>query len=848
MSDNVDVKIGADVSEAASGISSLQGELSSRFGQINETLAGFAEKAEGVAEVFKVSMESIMGPLAAVSAGIAGALAFKSAIDGANSYASEVKKLSNTMGIGSKEASDLSVSLKLIGVSADEYAGMAMKLDRQVKSNSDGLKAMGMETRDASGQLLSQQELIQNAAATMMTYAAGTDRNAAAMDLFGRNAESAQKIIKLNADAMARGKDLAKELGLELGGEALEASKKYQMQMREMSLVVESFEHKLGEALIPALTTISEAFVKLVVTVLPVFQAAFEGIAIIVGTVADAIKEFSSAVLEEVKFIGDAYKDAFGSAIPDDFSIFESWINFVKTQWVIFKGVFLEVLEELKFAIESIVISFKTFALVANAALKLDFSGAKAAWDKGAQELEASATKHGQKMVQIAQAAASKVKAIWSDQPKEDDDAMPKGGNKPYQTKEKDGSGQSKMAEWKAELDQKRDAEGEYHELSKQEEIAFWSDKLAQTSSGTAKEKAIHDQVYHELVTLQRQAHKEQQKEDDDALTQKSVTAKGELAVEVEKNKTRLALGEITNQEMLSLNKEAADKEYQIQLDLLQQKSALYDQDVIKQAAVLKQIEALSQAHELELAKIDQQAAANTRATWDAAFSPMTSAFSTAINGIIQGTNTLQNAVKKAAQSMVLSYADAGVKMLADQAKTSAMRMIGLTSDATKETALEQGLAALKKALGMETAATEVSTAKVAAAGVIPAEAATAAGAAASSVAGIPIVGPGLAAAAYAETMNMVMGGLGVASSAGGDWNVGSDRLNFVHKNETILPAHIAQPMREAFSGGAGIGGDTHLHVHAVDAPSVERLFRDNGHLLAREMRRQARNFAPTKA
>ena len=45
----------------------------------------------------------------------------------------------------------------------------------------------------------------------------------------------------------------------------------------------------------------------------------------------------------------------------------------------------------------------------------------------------------------------------------------------------------------------------------------------------------------------------------------------------------------------------------------------------------------------------------------------------------------------------------------------------------------------------------------------------------------------------------------GLISSAGGEWDVDQDRLNLVHKNETILPATIAAPMREFFSNG-GLG------------------------------------------
>ena len=64
-----------------------------------------------------------------------------------------------------------------------------------------------------------------------------------------------------------------------------------------------------------------------------------------------------------------------------------------------------------------------------------------------------------------------------------------------------------------------------------------------------------------------------------------------------------------------------------------------------------------------------------------------------------------------------------------------------------------------------------------------------------------PIIAPVAAAAAYAEVMLLSP----LAASAGGEWDVPQDRLNLVHKNETILPATIAAPMREFFTNG-GVG------------------------------------------
>ena len=82
-----------------------------------------------------------------------------------------------------------------------------------------------------------------------------------------------------------------------------------------------------------------------------------------------------------------------------------------------------------------------------------------------------------------------------------------------------------------------------------------------------------------------------------------------------------------------------------------------------------------------------------------------------------------------------------------------------------------------------------------------------------------------------------------------GSWNVPGDMFTKVHAGETILNAGDASNFRGAIDNvGGGGGGETHLHVHAVDAKSVQRLFMDNGHHIAQALKRQVRNFSPTNA
>ena len=91
-----------------------------------------------------------------------------------------------------------------------------------------------------------------------------------------------------------------------------------------------------------------------------------------------------------------------------------------------------------------------------------------------------------------------------------------------------------------------------------------------------------------------------------------------------------------------------------------------------------------------------------------------------------------------------------------------------------------------------------------------------------ASAAEIPFVGwiiaPVAAAAAYSAT---------IAFAEGGWDRVPADQVAMVHKNEMVLPANIAEPVRQMAAAGGG-GGQTHIHIHAMDSQSFTTALNNN--------------------
>jgi hypothetical protein len=402
----------------------------------------------------------------------------------------------------------------------------------------------------------------------------------------------------------------------------------------------------------------------------------------------------------------------------------------------------------------------------------------------------------------------------------------------------------SQMGEWETKLAEAKvyyQKENDLREMSKDDEKAYWTNIL-NTQVKTVQERiAVSKKIANADLEILKKAAKDRKGLTELEINDSEKSALDGLKMEEELNKRKLESGEITAAQSLRVAQDFEARKFEImqaaqQARIEAQKLDPSQDPVALQAQKDKLLE-IERQHALSVEQINTQMAKQAKDDWSKMFEPVTSAISQSINGMIAGTLTLKKAISNLLQSIIAEFVNAGVKMVANWA-----------AQELAKTGLSKAFSAIRAALGMgeEISVREAKIAEGNA--VVDVNTAEMATGAAAAVASIPIIGPELAAAAFETMMALGQGSKALFSASGGfDIPAGANPLTQLHSSEMVLPANIANPLRESLAGG-GIGGDTHLHVHAVDSQSVERLFRDHGHLLAREMRRQARNFAPTKA
>lgn len=837
MSDkDAELKIRADGSQAEAEFGKVANSAESAGKRIHDTMRNATynmaastkaatEQMSGSFAKVSESFGKINGMMAAFTAVIAGGAAFKAGIDESNKLTMEANKLGKALGITATEAGVLNVAIGDVYADSDTLLAANQKLTKTLGTNEMAFKHLGVATRDSSGNFRSSLDVMLDTNAALLKFKEGVDRNIEGQKIYGKQWGEVQGILKLTTERMEDARKKSEELGLVVGKENVEATASYRAAMNDVGDVLSAVKKSIGDALIPILTDLGNWFS----SVGPGAVIAMKGA---IGGLAAAFYGLKMAV---------------------------------EIVW-----------EVIRLFVRTSVNILLTFADVASKALSFDFSGAKAAWKNGARAI---ADDFGEALDRITAKAKSNRDRMLGLFAKPTNTADKAGGGTTSEGgAQKDGK--SQVSEWKADLEARREVEGSYFKTSLSDDEAFWNSKLTQVKKGSADEKAVR----HELFAIHKAMAQQKFNEEQEALKVEMAAARqgsverialasesarkvGETygweskeylaamreikkaSEEFDKEQQKLAvmkverardhnlamigmerdqlalmknIGQISDQEELAALRLLKEHEYQIEVQAQQDKIALLAEEGPAKQQQLDELAKMQDKHDAEMARMDQQRVMLVKKSWESALGAVSGAFEQSINGMIQGTQTFQKAVSNIGQAIAGEFVKMGVKKvttwIANEAAMTAASSTGNAARAAASTAAT---------------ATAVSAKAVEATAVVGANAAEAAAGGAASVAAIPVVGPGLAVGAFASLMAMVLGSKSlIKSSAGGEWRVPTDRLNIVHADETILPAHIATPLRNMVEGGGGLGGGAmQVHVHAMDSRDVVRALQDGGAL-----------------
>jgi len=308
------------------------------------------------------------------------------------------------------------------------------------------------------------------------------------------------------------------------------------------------------------------------------------------------------------------------------------------------------------------------------------------------------------------------------------------------------------------------------------------------------------------------------------------------LAIRREELNKQKQLGLISGTEEIQALKALSNKSMAIELKAAKAHAKLIKDKPVQYQKAMDKIEAIQRKHDLGMKKMQTKAALEQKKFYDKMFAPVTNAFQKSINGMIQGTLSFRKAMKQMGQSIVLEFANMGVKMVVDWVKNEALKTSASLAGTAVRTGAQKAGAAESLLISAGTAVKQIMM-----------DAWSVMAAVYKAIASIPVVGPFLAPIAAAGAFGVVAGYASNIASASGGFDIpsGVNPMTQLHQQEMVLPAHIANPLRDMIAGGGQPGGNTtQITIQAMDARSFKQYLTRNASSLPPALKKLKRNFA----
>jgi hypothetical protein len=824
------VVIASEIGGLKDGLKNAVDSVQSAINDIKNSLkTGEDAAAGGIGNI--ISSFKSLGPAVATAAGAFMAFdVIKTSIDIFKSFGHEVASLSKVTGASAEEASRLAGTLRVLGVSTDDYISIIMKMERQLKSAPENFERLKIAVRDTNtGALLPTTQVMDNVIERMKQFKSGTDQIHFAMDVMGaKGATAAFSLMKMR-DAAELAGSIMERLGFTMGEDTVGAIREMEMQMNAMKLVWTALAVKIGEELLPVM----KKFVDFLIS---------DGIPAIEKT----ISAFTTMV-QSMKTAKDKLAD-YG---------------------ITFKSVALSVASSLPI-LGAYVSALKTVTEGTDAANKvtLDLTGTEtkkrkqkgtdtytppgpkgtkdksrmAEWENELAEEKKIYEERGILEKTFQEFSKEQEKKFWqeklkiADATKEERLSIERKIYQDEETLRKDAFNRY-LTDIKTRMAESRKGSDERIALAEQDHavmVTRYGAESVQAKAAAAEIRKIEREKFEETMKLREQMI-ESTKEFgllDLKANEEKLTARFEeekLALEREFDlfgNVQLRKTELERKHLEAL-KQFRNQEYAIEKEAMEAKLKLMKADpMMDPAAYAKQSDAivsLTKKKDISIQKLNSDLTKTSIKQFDdlkqhfgKLFDPITQGFSTAIQGVIMGTQTLQQALANLAQSIVLMFIDMGVKM--------AMNWV----------ATQIAAALATKAVKAEEATT-----------VITANAAEAASGAASSQASIPYIGPALAVAAAAAMLATVLGFKSIASAEGGyDIPSGINPIVQTHGGEMILPANLAQGIRNMSDAGGSRGNFIFApNINAIDSKSFVQTLKNSRSDLSRYFKSAMRDY-----
>lgn len=762
-------------------ISGLKDAVSSHMATISNQVKAANDDIGGGLSGMAGAFGKIGGLIGTVFAALAGGKMVQMANETAD-YTEEAMKLGRAMGTTATQASIWMEVAKELGSSNGEVEAAAKGLTRQLKENEDDLNRLGLVTRDSTGSLLDMDTLMKSAIATVNSHKEGTDRNLAAQEIFGRGVAGNSKLLLANAEAFREDEAYIRSLGGQVSGESVAAWELYDSAMDKVGMGMTAFRNTIGNEVMPVIAKLAEWLSAAMPAAITVTKGAIGGL--------------------------------------------------VSAFWALKNGVVV-VWETINAMVVTVAEPIRAMAAAIGKALTGDFAGAAAEIKGVGGNISAAWSQAMDEMTKSSEETSNRIGAIFGAQTDvEAGDKSGKGyvGEPDKPKKDKAGSGEkTRMPAWEAELAQQKAAfmlSNDMYEMTLEQEKSFWDEKRAIVEKNDKEYGALTKKSADMALKILKDKAVEGRAFAQMDIDEWKRAASAGIDVQEQAADLAYAMGEISNDERLQLDRQFEQQRYEIATQAIDERMALMSKDpnmsAVEYQKLKNQLLEIDRKHVMDKKKIEGAIGIQNMAPQMKVFATMQQSFAQALTGMLTRAQTWRQALSGIFKSVLNSFVETMV----------VQPLMRIASRFVQETALYQMFFGTKATMEGTAAATTVATKGTETTAVSGGNAVQAGTGAAAALASIPFVGPVLALAAMAAVFAAVSG-LASKSAAGGyDIPAGINPVVQTHEEEMILPREHANTIRRMSGddGGSSGGGalNVHFNIQALDGHDVKRVLIKN--------------------
>lgn len=240
-------------------VASLTIEMAANVARLQADMARAANTVQSATAKMQKAAETAGRALGAIGAGLTVA-AFTGFIRGAINAADETSKLSQKIGVTVKDVAGLQLAFRQAGVSQEAMATGLARLSKGIAEGNDGLKSLGIATKNNDGTLKTSRQVLAEVADQFAKTGVGATKTARAQEIFGKTGADLIPLLNAGSKALDEYDALASKLGLTLSDETAKQAENFNDTLDLVGQGVQGVGRQIAGQLLPTLTGLASEF------------------------------------------------------------------------------------------------------------------------------------------------------------------------------------------------------------------------------------------------------------------------------------------------------------------------------------------------------------------------------------------------------------------------------------------------------------------------------------------------------------------------------------------------------------------------------------------------------------